>query len=295
MKDVCSERRGVILCGMVPMTMLICTFSFIPILYALYISFHEWSFVDKPTFVGFGNYVRALKLGSDPLFYRSVANTFWFVLLTVPVSNALAIFVASLIAKSGKWEPYFRMLFFMPVITNLVAITLLWRTFYDASSSGLFNVLLSFVGIPNQAWLQDVNLAMICVALMSIWHGMGYSVILYTAGFKNIPKQFHDAAKIDGASILQEFWHVTIPLLMPTISFCLIIGTIGALQMFVQVLMLTRGEPLNATLTVVYHLYTVAFDYFDMGYACAMAFVLFIIIMCFTMIQFRLTKSKWEY
>lgn len=294
MKKIFTEKNGVVLMAMTPMVLLIATFSVFPICFAFYISFHNWSFVSEPEFAGLSNYVKAL--GSfDSLFYKSLWNTFKFVLLTVPVINIFAILIAKLITKSGKYEPIFRTVFFLPVVTNVVAVSLLWKYFYLPGSSGLFNAILGLFGIKNQVWMSDQSLAMPCIALMYIWSSMGYSVILYIAGINNVPSQLYEAAKIDGAGPVQRFFSITLPLLTPTIRFCVITGTIGSLQMFVQVMMLTRGGPLNSTRTVVFHLYRAAFDDFNIGFACAVSFILFFIIICITIVNFRLTKSKWEY
>jgi len=289
-----TEQRGVVVCSMGPLMVFMGMFSLLPILYALYISLHGWGFAEGPEFVGIGNYQRALS-GTDPLFYKSLWNTLKFVLLTIPATNALAIVVAKLITKSGRWEPLFRTAFFLPVVTNIVAVCLLWEFFYRGDGSGLFNGILALVGVPNQLWLRDANLAMPSIALMQVWNGLGFSVILYTAGLKNIPRTYYDAAKVDGAEAMGRFFYVTVPLLMPTITFCIVTGTIGAFQVFGQVLIMTSGGPLNATRTIVYHLYTAAFDYFNMGYACAMAFILLAVIGLFTVILFRLTRTEWEY
>jgi multiple sugar transport system permease protein len=268
-------------------------FTLFAVLFALYISFHEWNILesDKP-FVGLDNYTR---LFGDRYFRQAVWNTAQF-LIGVPLCMAVALGIALLLNTKVKGRAIFRTMFYIPVITPLVVSAIIWKWVYQGDY-GLLNYYLLKFGIINEKipWLTDPDMALPSLILMGIWAGAGGQMVIYLAGLQAIPEEFYDAAKVDGANGFQRLLHVTVPLLAPTTFFLLITSIIGTFQVFTQVYIMTNGGPLRRTTTIGYYLYEKAFRHLDMGYATAMAFVLFAMIFVFTLIQMKLTKGDVEY
>ncbi|HJS20274.1 MAG TPA: sugar ABC transporter permease [Anaerolineales bacterium] len=261
--------------------------------FAFYISFHEWNIIrpEKP-FVGLENYMR---LFEDKRFIRSVINTFTF-MIGVPLNLITGLAVALLLNTKVRGQALFRTMFYLPVVTPLVVSAIIWKWVYQGDY-GLLNYYLLKFGIIEEKifWLADPNLALPALILMGIWGGTGATMVIYLAGLQSIPEDFYDAAKVDGASGWQRLIYITIPLLRPTTFFLLITGIIGAFQIFTEVYIMTNGGPLNRTSTIGYYLYVNAFRELDMGYATAMAFVLFAMIFTFTIIQWKYTRGDVEY
>jgi ABC-type sugar transport system permease subunit len=236
-------------------------------------------------------------LKEDPLFYKALWNTLYYAVVTIPVGSALALILAVGVNGLGRLATVFRTIYFLPVVSSLVAISVVWRWLYQPSF-GLINQIIEALGGPRLMWLQEPSLAMPAVMFMAIWHGVGYTMVIFLAGLQGIPQTFYEAAMIDGANKWQLLRHITIPLLMPTITFLLVTGLIGSLQVFTEMYVLLGSPgsgPLHATRTIVVHLYERAFTYFQIGYASAIAFVLFAIILVFTILQLRLLRTRWEY
>jgi multiple sugar transport system permease protein len=268
-------------------------FTLFAVSFAFYISFHDWNIIqpDKP-FVGFENYVRLFK---DPRFIRAVTNTLTF-LVGVPLGLATGLSVALLLNTKVRGQAIYRTLFYIPVVTPLVVSSIIWKWVYQGDY-GLLNYYLLKFGIIQQkiVWLADPDLALPALIIMMIWGGTGGTMVIYLAGLQSIPEEMYDAAKVDGASALQRLLYITIPLLKPTTFFLLITSVIGTFQIFTEVYIMTNGGPLNRTTTIAYYLYTNAFRELDMGYATAMAFVLFAMIFVFTLLQWKYARGDVEY
>jgi multiple sugar transport system permease protein len=268
-------------------------FTLFAVGFAFYISFHDWNIIkpDKP-FVGLDNYLR---LFEDKRFIRSVINTFTF-MIGVPLNLIVGLSVALLLNTKVRGQALFRTMFYIPVVTPLVVSAIIWKWVYQGDY-GLLNYYLLKFGIIHEKifWLADPNLALPALILMGVWGGTGATMVIYLAGLQAIPEDFYDAAKVDGASGWQRLIHITIPLLRPTTFFLLITGIIGAFQIFTEVYIMTNGGPLSRTSTIGYYLYVNAFRELDMGYATAMAFVLFAMIFVFTVIQWKYTRGDVEY
>jgi multiple sugar transport system permease protein len=268
-------------------------FTLFAVSFAFYISFHDWNIIqpDKP-FVGFENYVRLFK---DPRFIRAVTNTLTF-LVGVPLGLATGLSVALLLNTKVRGQAIYRTLFYIPVVTPLVVSSIIWKWVYQGDY-GLLNYYLLKFGIIQQkiVWLADPDLALPALIIMMIWGGTGGTMVIYLAGLQSIPEEMYDAAKVDGASAFQRLLYITIPLLKPTTFFLLITSVIGTFQIFTEVYIMTNGGPLNRTTTIAYYLYTNAFRELDMGYATAMAFVLFAMIFVFTLLQWKYARGDVEY
>lgn len=268
-------------------------FTFGPIVYAFYVSLHDWNVLGNQGFIGFANYERALT--RDPLFFRSLTNTALYTLGTVPTGLVLGLLFAWLINVIPKrLVSFFRTIYFLPVVTSLVAAAVIWEWLYQPRF-GLFNQLLSFVGIGRQLWLESASLALVSIIIMVVWKGLGHNIVLFMAGLQGIPQDLYEAASIDGATRWQTFRHVTVPLLRPVVTFVSVIGVINGFQAFSEMWVMTRGGPLHSTRTIVLHLYQRAFETFQLGYASATAFILLLIILVFTVVQLRLQRTNWEY
>lgn len=268
-------------------------FTLFAVGFAFYISFHEWNIIkpDKP-YVGLENYI---KLMGDPRFHRAVKNTLTF-MVGVPLNLLAGLFVALLLNTKVRGQAIYRTLFYIPVVTPLVVSSIIWKWVYQGDY-GLLNYYLLKLGIIDQkiVWLADPNLALPALIIMGIWGGTGATMVIYLAGLQSIPEEMYDAAKVDGANALQRLLYITIPLLRPTTFFLFITSVIGTFQIFTEVYIMTNGGPLNRTTTIGYYLYINAFRELEMGYATAMAFVLFAMIFVFTLIQWKYTRGDIEY
>lgn len=266
-----------------PALLLFATFTLYPILSSLWLSFQS---TDSGTtqFSGFENYVR---LFGDPLFYTSLKNTFTFLLIQVPIQLGLALVVAvALNSALLRFKGLFRVAFFMPAVTALVAISIVFIVLLNADF-GLVNYLLSSVGVQNIPWLADPFWAKVAVIAVITWRWTGYNMVIYLAGLQGIPGELYEAAKVDGAGRWRQFISVTVPQLKPIILFTAVLSTIGTLQLFDEPYILTGGGPDNATLTIAMYLYQNGFQFYDFGYASAIAYVLVVIIAALSYVQIK--------
>ena len=254
------------------------------------ISLTSWDLLSSPEFVGLDNYVELLT--NDPLFRTVVWNTIYFTLVSVPASTVLALILALVFNTGLRAIPLFRTAYFLPVITATVVVALIWRWFYNPDF-GILNYVLWRLGVdapPN--WLASRTWAMPAVIILAVWKQVGYNMVIFLAGLQAIPATLYEAAAIDGAGRWQRFRHITLPLLTPTTFFVLVISIIGSLQVFDAVLVLTDGGPANATRTIVYHIWEEAFVFLEMGYASAVAWILFFMVFLVTLVQWKL-QGRW--
>ena len=267
-------------------------FFFIPVIAAFILSFTDFDIYSLANFqyarfLGFKNYTRLLE---DPLFWKALKNTLYFLLIGGPLSIAVSLAAALLLnSKLVRFKTFFRLAYFAPVVTTLVAISVVWRFVYHPRF-GLLNYALSFVGIGNIDWLGDPNWAMPAIILMAVWKNFGYNMIIFIAGLQNVPRELYEAASIDGASPWQQFKAITLPMLAPTTLFIAVITMIGYFQLFAEPYVMTQGGPLNNTLSIVLYMYQQGFRWWNMGYSAALAFVLFAFILVGSLIQSRIQK-----
>ena len=244
-------------------------------------------------FVGLRNYAELLR---DPLFWRALANTLYFVAVGGPLSVAVSLAAALLVnARLTRWKAFFRTAFFLPVVTTLVATAVVWR-YVLQTRSGLLNAGLGFVGIEPVDWLGDPRWAMPAIILMAIWKNFGFNMIIFVAGLQSIPERIYEAAALDGARPWQQLRHVTLPMLAPTVAFVAMLTVIGYCQLFAEPYVLTQGGPANSTLSLVLLMYQEGFRWWNMGAAAAVAVVLFGIILGLTVVQLRLRSldGDWQ-
>ncbi|MBV7337597.1 sugar ABC transporter permease [Chloroflexi bacterium TSY] len=253
------------------------------------ISLTEWDILTTPEWAGLGNY-RTMVL-EDELFVKSLVNTLYFTVGVVPLGTALSLLAAVVMNQKLKARTLFRTIYFLPTVSSGIAIALLWAWLYN-TQFGLVNYLLGGIGIPKIAWLGDTTYAMPAIIIMTIWRGLGYNMVLFLAGLQGIPAEYYEAATIDGANRWQNFRHITLPLLSPTTFFVLILSMIGSFQVFEATYVMTQGGPFYATYTMVLYIFFQGFQWFRMGYASALAYSLFAIILLLTIIQLRFER-RW--
>ena len=267
-------------------------FFFLPVIAAFLMSFTDFDIYSLGNwqyarFVGFKNYIQLVE---DPLFWKALKNTLYFLLIGGPLSIAVSLGAALLLqSKLVKFKGFFRLVYFSPVVTTLVAVAVVWRFIYHPRF-GLLNYVLSLVGIAPVDWLGDPNWAMPAIILMAVWKNFGYNMIIFIAGLQNIPEELYEAASIDGAGKFQQFMSVTLPMLAPTTLFISVITMIGYFQLFAEPYVMTQGGPLNSTLSIVLLMYQQGFRWWNMGYSAALAFVLFAFILAASLLQSRLQK-----
>ena len=263
-------------------------FAIWPIAYVIYMSLHRWPLLgDARSYVGLDNF---RILAGDGAFWQALGNSALFT-LTVPVNLLLALALASLLAQPIRLRGLLRTLYFLPVVTSTVAVAMVFSWVYHPEF-GLLNYGLSLIGIDGPNWLGDPRTALPALMIMSVWKGLGYSVVIYLAGLSAIPPELYEAAELEGASAWHRFWHVTVPLLKPTTVFLAVTGVIGSFQVFTAVYTMTEGGPMRSTDVVVYHIFRSAFERFHLGYASAQALVLFGVILLVTLLQVRLLRRE---
>ena len=288
------ERHATLSAGLflAPALLLILVFFFLPVVAALALSFTDFDIyalgdLSRLRFIGLENYRQLLE---SPLFWTAIGNTFYFVLLGGPLSVAVSLGGALLIhSRLTRFPGLFRTAFFLPVVTTLVAVAVVWRYLYHPRH-GLLNYGLSYFGIGPIDWLGDPHWAMPAIILMAVWKNFGFNLIIFMAGLQNIPPQLYEAAQIDGASAWRQFRYITLPLLGPTFLFVALITMIGYFQVFAEPYVMTQGGPANRTLSVVLLMYEEGFRWWNMGYASAAAFVLFLLILAGTLLQLKLRR-----
>lgn len=269
-------------------------FFFIPVIAAFIMSFTDFDIYalasyDNVRFIGFRNYSQ---LFDDPLFWQSLANTVYYVVLATPLSIAVSLAAALLLnSKLIKYKGIFRLSYFIPYITTLVAVAIVWRFIYHPKF-GILNYFLSLFDIQPLDWLGNPNLAMPAIVLMSVWKTFGYNMIIFIAGLQNIPEELYEAASIEGANEWHKFKTITIPMLAPTTLFVSIITIVGYFQLFAEPYIMTQGGPLNKTLSIVGYMYQEGFRWWNMGYSASISFVLFFIILIVTILQFKLQRNR---
>lgn len=260
-----------------------------PVLASFFMSFTEWNGFGQMEFTGLDNYVR---LWSDETFRISLLNSIIMTFISVPVTLILAILVAVALNKGVKGLKIFRTVMFLPHITATIAVAVIWQLLFNPTM-GPINSFLRAIGIDHPpGWFASADWALISVIIVNIWHSVGYYMLLYLAGLQGIPNDLYEAAEIDGAGKTAQFRNITLPMLSPVIFFTVIIGIINSFKVFDMVFVLTQGGPGRATHVLVYDIYNTAFKRYEYGYASAMAYILFILILIITWIQFK-GQKKW--
>jgi ABC-type sugar transport system permease subunit len=275
-----------------PAVILLCIFVFYPMISALGTSLTNWNGISPvSSFIGLKNYLAAFE---SPELLQAVGNTCLYVALTLPLSLVIAYLAALAVERKSAASTVLRLAFAIPFVISIPVVSVVWVWIFDPNF-GLLNYALGVVGIDPQHWLTDPNTAMLAIAIPSIWRQFGYFMLILLAGMKNVDSSFHEAAVLDGAGYWQRAMRITLPLLGPQLFFCLVLGVVDSFQVFAQVDLMTQGGPLDSTNVIVYELYTQGFTYFHIGYACAIAILLMIVLGAATWAQQRWLGSKVFY
>ena len=275
-----------------PAMVIFFVFTLLPVAIALYLSFTNYDVFTKMDWIGFDNY--QFTLFEDELFRTALVNTVVYTVWSVPLSMAIGLGAALLLNQKLRGLGLYRTIYYVPVVTSMVAVAMIWLQLFDPLYGVISNAL-EAIGIKGIDWLGDPNLAMPSIIAVSVWKVIGWNMLIYLAGLQGIPDYLKEAAAIDGANRWQTFWKITLPLLQPTTFFIFVTSLIGAFQVFDVVYVMTGGGPANATTTLVHQIYNAAFKALDMGYAAAMSFVLFGIILVVSLFSMRATRGEVSY
>jgi len=284
---VAGRRQGAIGYVLIaPAVLATVVFLLIPMVVSAYWSFTDFDGLRPPVWVGLDNYADLL---ASSRFMRSLQNTVVFVILGMGIGPTLGLASALLLNNRVRFRALLRAAYFLPTMTSLVVVATIWKMLYQ--EQGLLNTLLGFFGLPAHAWLADPTTALPAVVATSVWQGFGFETVVFLAALQAIPREYYDAARVDGAGAWAQFRYVTLPGLRPTILFIYVIGIIGSFQVFDQIFVMTQGGPIQATRTLVFHLYD-RFNSLDLGTASAVAYVLLVILAVLSYIQFRLFEAR---
>ncbi|OGC94895.1 MAG: hypothetical protein A2W25_10580 [candidate division Zixibacteria bacterium RBG_16_53_22] len=284
------QKRTKILLFAIPWIVYFIIFWIYPLFYSFFLSLTDFQLLrGQGEYVGFANYVRLLR---DPVFTTSLANTFYFVFGTIPLTTLIALVLALLVAEKVPGHRVFQAAYFIPSITAMVVIALIFYNLY--SRGGYIYILFKLAGLspPANGFLQSEDTALWAIMAMDIWVAIGYYVLIFLAGIKAIPTELFEAARVDGAGFWRRSWNITIPLLKSTFAFVIVLNTIRSFQIFIEIFVMTGGRPFNSTLTTVFFIYERGITRGDIGYASAAAYILFLIILVFSLIQFKLINVK---
>ena len=273
-----------------PSLLLFLAFTVGPAAFSFLAGFTRWNGLVAPVWVGIDNYVR---LAQDPLFLKSLINTAFFTVLFIVLVLPVSIAVAMLLNSKARGRSVGRFLWLLPFVTDMISVSMVWTWLYHFRF-GAINQVLGLVGIPPQAWLGDPNLAMLSLVILSVWRWAGYYAIILLAGLQSVPDSLYDAATIDGANRWQTLRNVTLPMLSPTIFFVMIMAMMSSFQVFEQMWVMTKGGPNDATISAAMFLYIQGFQFLNMGYASAVAWILFFIIFVLTIINWRV-RHRWVF
>ena len=276
---------------LLPAGIVLAIFFFMPFFQTVGLSFLDYSTnIYKPEFIGFENYI---KLFHNPVFYKVLWNTFLYLFIAVPILAIFPLFLAILINQKIRGVTLYKILIYLPVIVSIVVAAIAFKWLY--ADQGILNYLVTTFGFEPIGWLTDPKYSLISVIIVTIWKGIGYYMIIYLASLMSVPKELYEACDIDGAGFFRKHLTVTIPHIMPTIVLVTTISAISAMKVFAEIYVMTKGGPLNSSKTIVYYIYERAFENLDLGFASAMAVVLLIIVMIFSLINiFCFERNKYE-
>lgn len=274
-----------------PAFIVLVVFFFIPFFQTIGLSFFDYSSsIYNPSFAGIDNYIKLFK---EPIFYKVMFNTFMYLIIAVPFLVIFPLFIAILINQKIKGITLYKILIYLPVIVSIVVAAIAFKWLY--STQGVLNYILSIFNINSIGWLTDTKWALFSVAIVTIWKGVGYYMMIYLASLMSVPQDLYEACDIDGANFFKKHLTVTIPHIMPTIALVTTISTISAMKVFAEIYVMTKGGPLNSSKTIVYYIYERAFENLDLGYASALAVILLIIVMLFSLINILcFEKNKYN-
>ncbi len=259
-----------------------------PVVFSIVLTFHSWNIISPMQYTGLANYKR---LFSDAVFWKSMLNTLVFLVIHIPLQIIVALTLAEVLNQNIKFKAFFRGAFFLPVIVSGVVVTILWQQLYGFDT-GLLNRMLVKIGLGKVGWLNDPAWAMPSIAVMATWKNVGLYVVLFLVGLQTVPPQYYEAADLEGATHLQKFFKITLPLINPTILMVVILSTIGGFSLFIEPYVMTGGGPLNSTISAVLYIYKQGFFYYHMGYAATLGLFFALIILGVIIIQKKFVEKE---
>jgi multiple sugar transport system permease protein len=277
-----------------PGTLLFVVWTLYPLLFSFAMSFAQWNLIKPSQFVGLENYVRALR---DPIFWLALRNTLFYTLVTVPGQMLLGLGIALLLDRPLRGRAFFRTIYYIPVVTSWVVVSLIFTYLYNGQA-GLINWLLRdglHLIDKNINWLGEPFTANLAIASLGIWKGLGWTMVIFLAGLQSVPAELYEAAAIDGAGAWQRLRYITLPLIRQTTMFILVLLTIGGFQVFISVYVMTGGKPLHRTDVLLTYMYSNAFEFLDLGYGSALSYMFALLVFTLSMIQIRLLRRPVEY
>ncbi len=263
-------------------------FILFPVAFSFVLIFHKWNIISPMQWVGLTNFE---KLFQDKLFFHSLINTITFLLVHIPLQITVALFLAEFLNQKIKFRSFFRAAYFLPVVVSGVVITMLWDSLY-AQDTGILNKLLTSTGFGRIPWLTNPEMAMVSIAIMATWKNVGLYIVLFLVGLQTVPKYLYEAAEMEGASHWQCFWHITLPMINPTMFMVVILSTIGGFSLFIEPYIMTGGGPLDSTLSAILYIYQQGFYFYHMGYAATLGFVFAAIVLLVLLIQRRFVERE---
>ncbi len=259
-----------------------------PVAFSIILTFHKWNIISPMEYSGISNYIQ---LFNDKTFFKSIGNTLIFLVIHIPLQIFIALFLAEILNQKIKLRGLFRGAFFLPVIVSGVVVTILWQQLYGFDM-GLLNRILTGIGFGKVGWLVDPKVAMPAIAIMATWKNVGLYIVLFLVGLQTVPPQYYEAADLEGATHLQKFFRITLPMINPTIFMVVILSTIGGFSLFIEPYIMTGGGPLNSTVSAVLYIYKQGFFYYHMGYAATLGLFFAFIILAVVIIQKKFIETE---
>ena len=260
-----------------------------PVLFSFYLNFHKWNVISPMEYSGIYNYEKMI---NDRMFYKSLINTFYFLIIHIPLQLIFSLGIAVLLNTKIKFSSFFRGAFFLPVIVSGVVVTIMWQQLYGFNS-GVINRLLTDLGLDRVEWLVSESMVMPSIAIMATWKNVGLYIVLFLVGLQTVPKYFYEVADLEGASDWQKFRYITLPAINPTIFMVVVFSTIGGFSLFIEPYVMTGGGPLNSSLSTVLYIYKQAFQFYHMGYAATLGFTFAFLILSIVMLQKRFLEKNY--
>lgn len=271
-----------------PYVLFFLVFVAFPVLFSFYLTFHKWNVISPMEYSGLYNYEKMLH---DRMFYKSLVNTLYFLLIHIPLQLVFSLGIAVLLNSKIRFSSFFRASFFLPVIVSGVVVTIMWQQLYGFNS-GLINRLLTDIGLDRIGWLSTEKMAMPSIAIMATWKNVGLYIVLFLVGLQTIPRYYYEVADLEGATDWQKFRYITLPAINPTIFMVVIFSTIGGFSLFIEPYVMTGGGPLNSSLSSVLYIYKQAFQFYHMGYAATLGFTFAIFILLVVVLQKRFIEKQ---
>ncbi len=268
-----------------------CIFIAFPLIFSFLLIFHRWDIISPMQWIGLSNFI---KLSKDLIFFKAIGNTITFLLIHIPLQIGIALLLAEFLNQKIRFRGFFRASYFLPVVVSGVVITIIWQQLY-ATDTGILNSLLVRLGAPKLPWLTNTGLAMPSIAIMATWKNVGLYIVLFLVGLQSIPTYMYEAADIEGATHWQKFFHITLPMLNPTILMVVLLSTIGGFSLFIEPYIMTDGGPMNSTLSAMLYIYRQAFSFYHMGYAATLGFFFALIVFLVVLIQKKVVEKESVY